>query len=316
MFPACTGSDGGGSIRIPSSYSGLFGMKTTFGLLGGGPGPFDYPSLTSVHGPDGAIGARRRPLRRRDARARRSTDSDVAAEAGGAVRGARSRPARRSSGCAGKRAAWRRRSATRCTDPEVEKLAHDAALALVDTPGSSSSTSRSTCRSPGMSWGILSSLGHRRLAPRRRARPPRRAHRGAPRRHGDDDAPARPSGVFKAIRRRHELLTASPRSGSQVDVLLTPTTPTTAFQAEGTLVGDGRRREVNLMGLSAAFTAPFNMTGNRRRASRAGSSTACRSRSRSSRAATRTSSASPPARSSKRLRPWPKFAPLAYDTTL
>ena len=37
LFPACTGSDGGGSIRIPSSYSGLFGMKTTFGLLGAGP---------------------------------------------------------------------------------------------------------------------------------------------------------------------------------------------------------------------------------------------------------------------------------------
>ena len=37
LFPVCTGSDGGGSIRIPSSYSGLFGMKTTFGLLGAGP---------------------------------------------------------------------------------------------------------------------------------------------------------------------------------------------------------------------------------------------------------------------------------------
>src|SRR5207247_9318463 len=50
VFPACTGSDGGGSIRIPSSYSGLFGMKTTFGLLGVGPEPFNY-SMTSVHGP-------------------------------------------------------------------------------------------------------------------------------------------------------------------------------------------------------------------------------------------------------------------------
>ena len=35
MFPACTGSDGGGSIRIPSSYSGLPGFKTTFGLSRG-----------------------------------------------------------------------------------------------------------------------------------------------------------------------------------------------------------------------------------------------------------------------------------------
>ena len=27
MMPICTGSDGGGSIRIPSAYSGLFGFK-------------------------------------------------------------------------------------------------------------------------------------------------------------------------------------------------------------------------------------------------------------------------------------------------
>ena len=50
MLPACTGSDGGGSIRIPSSYSGLPGFKTTFGLIGAGPEPFD-DGLTSVHGP-------------------------------------------------------------------------------------------------------------------------------------------------------------------------------------------------------------------------------------------------------------------------
>ena len=50
MFPACTGSDGGGSIRIPSSYSGLPGFKTTFGLSGVGPQPFDA-GLTSVYGP-------------------------------------------------------------------------------------------------------------------------------------------------------------------------------------------------------------------------------------------------------------------------
>ncbi len=45
MLPACTGSDGGGSIRIPASYSGLLGMKATFGRIGAGPGsPFDSSS--------------------------------------------------------------------------------------------------------------------------------------------------------------------------------------------------------------------------------------------------------------------------------
>ncbi|HEX6309997.1 MAG TPA: amidase family protein, partial [Acidimicrobiia bacterium] len=67
--------------------------------------------------------------------------------------------------------------------------------------------------------------------------------------------------VFKAIRRRHELLSAASEVWSQVDVLLTPTTATTAFEAEGRLVGEVAGEQVNLMGLSAAFTAPFNMTG-------------------------------------------------------
>ena len=49
MMPICTGSDGGGSIRIPSSYSGLFGFKVSFGRVGND-GPFDN-SLTSVPGP-------------------------------------------------------------------------------------------------------------------------------------------------------------------------------------------------------------------------------------------------------------------------
>src|SRR5262249_61740403 len=47
--PLCTGSDGGGSIRIPSAYSGLFGFKVSFGRVGDA-GHFDV-GLTSVPGP-------------------------------------------------------------------------------------------------------------------------------------------------------------------------------------------------------------------------------------------------------------------------
>src|SRR6266704_7112716 len=49
MMPICTGSDGGGSIRIPSAYSGLFGFKVSFGRVGDA-GHFDC-GLTSVPGP-------------------------------------------------------------------------------------------------------------------------------------------------------------------------------------------------------------------------------------------------------------------------
>jgi len=45
MVPLATGSDAGGSIRIPASYSGCFGLKTSFGRIPGGPLPLlhTYP---------------------------------------------------------------------------------------------------------------------------------------------------------------------------------------------------------------------------------------------------------------------------------
>ena len=49
LLPIATGSDGGGSIRIPAGFSGLFGLKATYGRIPKGPAAGIQP-LTSVLG--------------------------------------------------------------------------------------------------------------------------------------------------------------------------------------------------------------------------------------------------------------------------
>ncbi|HLN16447.1 MAG TPA: amidase family protein [Acidimicrobiales bacterium] len=49
LLPIATGSDGGGSIRIPAGFSGLFGLKATYGRIPKGPRAGVEP-LTSVLG--------------------------------------------------------------------------------------------------------------------------------------------------------------------------------------------------------------------------------------------------------------------------
>ncbi len=51
MIPLATGSDAGGSIRIPACYSGCFGLKPTFGRIPLGPVPRLYMTRTWTLGP-------------------------------------------------------------------------------------------------------------------------------------------------------------------------------------------------------------------------------------------------------------------------
>jgi aspartyl-tRNA(Asn)/glutamyl-tRNA(Gln) amidotransferase subunit A len=309
LFPACTGSDGGGSIRIPSSYSGLFGMKTTFGLLGVGPEPFNY-SMTSVHGP--IVRSVRDAARYLDATAGPSLTDPTSLPKPSVPFEDRVVSGEATERLQGKRAAWSSTLGYGGTDPEVEKIVHDAAMTLVDEAGLELVDIPVEMPKPGVAWGLLSSLNTGAF------------HLEFESQHLDELDEVhragvelmmnlRPSGLYKAIRRRHELMLASARIWSDVDVLLTPTTPTTAFRAEGTLSGTVAGRDVNLMGLSAAFTAPFNMTGQPAASIPVGLVDEMPTALQVVAARHGDDLCLGAGALMERLRPWPKFAPLAYE---
>jgi aspartyl-tRNA(Asn)/glutamyl-tRNA(Gln) amidotransferase subunit A len=257
MFPACTGSDGGGSIRIPSSYSGLPGFKSTFGLSGTGPAPFDA-GMTSVYGP--MVRSVRDAARYIDI-----TSGPTLYDPTSLPKPAPFEPLTTSLDAArerlrGKKAAWSPTLGYGVCDTGVEKLTYEAAQQLVTEAGLELVDLDVTFPKPGSAWGLL----------------------GAPNVAAwyVDDAQdhldeldmlfrisieglphLRAEHLGRAIKRRHELLLASAQVFDQIDLLLTPTTATTAYAAEGVLSGPVNGQEVDLMILSATFTAPFNITG-------------------------------------------------------
>jgi aspartyl-tRNA(Asn)/glutamyl-tRNA(Gln) amidotransferase subunit A len=255
MMPICTGGDGGGSIRIPSSYSGLFGFKVSFGRIGSADA-FDN-SLTSVNGP--MCRSVRDAARYIDAVAG-PTDTDPtslprpersyedAVVSGDAVAKLR-----------GKRAAWSSTLGFAVCDPEVEKIAHEAALALCADAGIELVDVDVQFPRPGRAWSILSSL---EVAGNYLERVKDRLDDVTPvPRAGMSmilDMPA--EAVLRSLRRRNELLAAIGAVFAEVDFLLTPTTATTAFVAEGPPPLEIAGQPVGGMG-SVPFTAPFNISG-------------------------------------------------------
>jgi aspartyl-tRNA(Asn)/glutamyl-tRNA(Gln) amidotransferase subunit A len=256
MMPICTGSDGGGSIRIPSSYSGLFGFKVSFGRVGNH-GAFDN-GLTSVPGP--MCRTVRDAARYVDVIAgptdidptslprppRSYEDAVLSGDAAAELRG--------------KRAAWSSTLGFAVCDPDVEKLAHDAALALCADAGLELVEVDVRFPRPGGSWSLISNISGATHYGERVWSRPLEELTPVVRAGYETLRDVKMDSVLRALRRRDDLLAAIAAVFEEVDILLTPTTATTAFVAEGPPPFEIAGQPVGGMG-SVPYTAPFNMSG-------------------------------------------------------
>ena len=228
MMPICTGSDGGGSIRIPSAYSGLFGFKVSFGRVGSA-GAYDT-GLTSVPGP--MCRSVRDAARYVDAIAG-PTDIDPTS----LPKPARSYEDAVTSGAAvarlrGLRAAWSSTLGFAVCDPEVEKLAHEAALALCEDAGIELVDVDFHLPRPGMAWSVISDIddsSHYLEAARGRFAEVTPVSRSG----FEYMENVRIDQVMRAMQRRWEILRAIADVFDEADLILTPTTATTALDAKG-----------------------------------------------------------------------------------
>jgi aspartyl-tRNA(Asn)/glutamyl-tRNA(Gln) amidotransferase subunit A len=253
MVPLATGGDGGGSIRIPASYTGLFGLKPTFGRVPRGPFTFRDWIDTVCRG----------PLTRSVADAALFLDAVVGTDPrdpDSVPHPGRSYVAGLDETPRGLRVAYAATLGYGRVAPDVRR-AVEAAVAVV---GRALDTDVEPVplrlTDTGMAWAMLNCFEqHAKLAPvldRHRHEWGRGYLRGV-----DHGAELRAADIGAHQRERLQLIEELAEVFTRFDVLATPTVPTTAFAAAGpmpaTIDGQPLANPIH----AVAFSYPFNMSG-------------------------------------------------------
>jgi aspartyl-tRNA(Asn)/glutamyl-tRNA(Gln) amidotransferase subunit A len=252
LVPFCTASDGGGSTRIPASFTGLVGHKASYGRI---PHPEAAVSQTT------SLGA----LTTTVADAARHLD----VVAGPDDRDRLSLPA---SGAAyerlvealdvgGLRAAWSGDLGFAAVDPEVSELTQAAAAALVEAAGLELVDRPVTLTDPVRTWMSAGAVDMW-LSLEEGMWPDRGGElMGFVRRGYEATEEYTVRKFARSYRWRHRLEGEVAALFADVDVLLTPATAVPAFPADGPMPLEIDGREV-VPGMAVPFTMLANLCWN------------------------------------------------------
>jgi aspartyl-tRNA(Asn)/glutamyl-tRNA(Gln) amidotransferase subunit A len=248
MVPMATGGDGGGSIRIPAAWTGLVGLKPSFGRI---PYPDNLASQTDTKGVlVGTVADAARHL-------------DVTCGPDDRDRTSLPHPGFRYESLldtldvSGLRVGWSPDLGYAVVEPEVEAIAEEAAHDLVKAAGLPWHPVQVTLTDPVRVWLGAGSLDlYQELE--RGMWPDRAGELHAVNRYNLTQADLlTPAQVARVWMRRRRLETEVAQLHADVDVVLTPTTAVAPFPAEGPIP-----EVIAGQSVFPAMAVPFTMVAN------------------------------------------------------
>ncbi len=255
IFPIATGSDGGGSIRIPAGFCGLVGLKPTYGRLPKGP----KTSLGNITAVEGCL-----------SRSVRDTARYLDVTNGAHARDPLSLPRVEGYEAAlgsGREALRDLRVAvvvdhgTAVLAPETEELVMAAAEELVAAAGMRRVDLSLRLPSVMGAWSLTGSVGLRQELGERWPACAEQLTGMIRKGLKMADELVNLDALVMAENRRSELNEAMADMFDQVDILIAATNPSTAFDAQGRLPSVFGGRE-STAGNNGALTTPSNIYGN------------------------------------------------------
>ena len=261
MVSFATGTDRGGSIRIPASYTGCFGLKPSFGRVPRGPFAMLTWSDTETYGPITRT-VRDAALYLDAVTGHHPCDPDSLPRPAVSYLEALEQLPREL------RVAWTPTLGYARCDPQVLREARKAAL-VFEKLGHAVEECSMRLADPGPHWRAICAA--ERYAELAGVIEPHRSEFGRGFLAGvEAGRDVTPEIYSEAQRARAALNSDLAELFARYDLLLTPTTPTVAFNARGRLPAeiDGRRVDDPLE--VVAYTYPFNFSGHPAATVRAG----------------------------------------------